>query len=407
MPSRQDQLHSYQFTVQRVVAALVLRETDPPHSPLRRAAGTALAGVLIAAIGIGAAAVYGVLTGTGGTDWRDPRSVIVEKESGARYVYRDDTLHLVLNYASARLIIGTPDPKTVLVSRRSIDGVPRGAPLGIADAPDSLPDPGRLTSTPWTVCSTPATDATPPRSALLVGVPAGGGSLAYDDAVLARHPAGELHLVWHNRRYRISGEKDVLTALNWASKRPVPVAPALLNALPAGPDLAPVPVPGRGRPSVGVPRAKVGEVFVVTSQGGDRQYYVALRAGLAAITQLQSNLLLVAAGQLDPKHLQPVRLAAIPREPDLIPDGPEAPPSTIPRWRTRRPGRSAARSPTTEAYARSGSARRCPTWAARRPPRPARDGVPPWPTASWSHPAGEPWWRLPRRRVRPAARSAW
>ncbi|MFD0823356.1 type VII secretion protein EccB, partial [Micromonospora zhanjiangensis] len=172
MPSRQDQLHSYQFTVQRVVAALVLRETDPPHSPLRRAAGTALAGVLIAAIGIGAAAVYGVLTGTGGTDWRDPRSVIVEKESGARYVYRDDTLHLVLNYASARLIIGTPDPKTVLVSRRSIDGVPRGAPLGIADAPDSLPDPGRLTSTPWTVCSTPATDATPPRSALLVGVPA-------------------------------------------------------------------------------------------------------------------------------------------------------------------------------------------------------------------------------------------
>ena len=50
----------------------------------------------------------------------------------------------MLNYASALLIIGAERPKTVLVSRRAIDGVPRGLPLGIADAPDSLPAPGRL-----------------------------------------------------------------------------------------------------------------------------------------------------------------------------------------------------------------------------------------------------------------------
>ena len=47
MPSRQDQLHSYQFMVQRVVAALVMRETDPAQSPFRRAAGASLASVLV------------------------------------------------------------------------------------------------------------------------------------------------------------------------------------------------------------------------------------------------------------------------------------------------------------------------------------------------------------------------
>ncbi len=71
-----------------------------------------------------------------------PGAVIVEKESGARFVYREQKLHPVLNYASALLIVGADRSKTVLVSRRTIDGVPRGLPLGIADAPDSLPASG-------------------------------------------------------------------------------------------------------------------------------------------------------------------------------------------------------------------------------------------------------------------------
>ncbi len=152
MPSRQDQLHSYQFAVARTVAALVTRDSDPALSPTRRLAGAALASILVAAVGLGATALYGLFTGGGGT-WRDAGVVIVERESGARFVYRDQRLHPVLNYASALLIIGAQRPKTVLVSRRSIDGVPRGLPLGIRDAPDSLPPAGRLATAGWTVCS--------------------------------------------------------------------------------------------------------------------------------------------------------------------------------------------------------------------------------------------------------------
>src|SRR6185312_11702025 len=98
MPSRQDQLHSYQFMIQRVVSALVMRETDPPRSPFRRLAGAALIGALLAALGFGGAAAYAVISPGTSTAWRDESAVIVEKETGALYVYREQRLQPVLNF---------------------------------------------------------------------------------------------------------------------------------------------------------------------------------------------------------------------------------------------------------------------------------------------------------------------
>ncbi|MCX4390288.1 type VII secretion protein EccB [Micromonospora peucetia] len=333
MPSRQDQLHSYQFTVQRAVAALVMRETDPVQSPFRRLAGAGLASVLVAAIGLGGFALYGLFTGGGGKTWRDPGAVIVEKESGARFVFREQKLHPVLNYASALLIIGAERPKTVLVSRRAIDGVPRGLPLGIADAPDSLPASGRLSTTPWTVCSVAAAEAdrSVPRSALLIGVTAGGGRALGEDALLLRDPDGGLHLVWHQRRYLVRDPNRVLAALAATRARAVPVAPALLNSLPAGVDLAPLALPAQGERSARVSGARVGDVYLVRNSGGGRQYAVALRDGLAGITELQAGLLLARTGQGEPEPITLGRFAALPKLPDLAPTGPTAPPTAPPR----------------------------------------------------------------------------
>ncbi|MGC4762915.1 type VII secretion protein EccB [Micromonospora sp. DT46] len=331
MPSRQDQLHSYQFTVQRAVAALVMRETDPAQSPFRRLAGAGLASVLVAAIGLGGFALYGLFTG-GGSTWRDPGAVIVEKESGARFVYREEKLHPVLNYASALLIIGAERPKTVLVSRRAIDGVPRGLPLGIADAPDSLPARGRLSTAPWTVCSAAGeADRTTPRSALLIGVTAGGGRALGEDALLLRHPDGGLHLVWHQRRYLVRDTNRVLAALAATRARAVPAAPALLNSLPAGADLAPLALPAEGERSARVSGARIGDVYLVRNSGGGRQYAVALRDGLAGITELQAGLLLARTGQGEPEPITLGRFAALPKLPDLAPTGPTAPPTAPPR----------------------------------------------------------------------------
>lgn len=335
MPSRQDQLHSYQFTVQRAVAALVMRETDPAQSPFRRLAGAGLASVLVAVIGLGGFALYGLFAG-GGTGWRDSGAVIVEKESGARFVYREQQLHPVLNYASALLIIGAERPKTVLVSRRSIEGVPRGLPLGIADAPDSLPAPGRLSTAPWTVCSAVPTEpgGAEPRSALLIGRDVTGGRALGDQGVLLRHPDGSLHLLWHQRRHLLRDIDRVLAALAATRERAVPVAPALLNTVPAGADLAPPAVRGLGRPSVEVSGATVGDVYLVRNSGGGRQYAVAERDGLAGITEFQAGLLLARTGQGEPEPMTLGRFAALPKLPDLVPTGPTAPPTSPPRLAT-------------------------------------------------------------------------
>ncbi|GIF76621.1 type VII secretion protein EccB [Asanoa siamensis] len=316
MPSRQDQLHSHQFMVQRVVSALVTHETDPAQPPFRHAAGAVLAGVLVAVLALAGFVVYGALVDGGGTRWRDSSAVIVERESGARYVYRDGKLHLAANYASALLAVGAPQPKTVLVSRRSIEGVPRGGTLGIADAPESLPASGRLLGPPWTVCTVPG-----PASVVLVGATSSGGTALGDRAVLATHPDGSLHLVWQSHRYRVRDPALALTALGWTTARPFPAGQALLSALPAGADLTVPRIAGTGERSDAVPSARIGEVFVVTSQGGGRQFSVALRDGLAGITQVQADLLLTANRQDRPVDLGQGRFAAIPKVPDLVPDG--------------------------------------------------------------------------------------
>jgi type VII secretion protein EccB len=343
MPSRQDQLHSYQFMVQRVVAALVMRETDPAQSPFRRAAGATLASVLVAAIALAGIGVYGLIVGGGSTNWRNADAVIVEKETGALFVYRDEKLHPVLNYASALLIVGKSAPKRVLISSKSIAGVPRGTPLGINDAPDSLPSAKSLVGAPWTLCSTrPAEGEDAPRSVLLVGAGAGGsavtsGQSTGDKAVLARHPDDSLHLIWHNRRHRIQNQSLVLPALGWSSQQPVRVAPALLNAIPAGGDLAPIDIPGRGEDSPAVEGTTVGEVFVVNTLGGGEQYAVGLRDGLAEITEVQAALLIAdprtldQVGQKQPTKLSSAEYLNKPRAGSLVPkENDEALPATAP-----------------------------------------------------------------------------
>jgi hypothetical protein len=81
--------------------------------------------------------------------------MIIEKETGARFVYRDNVLYPVLNYTSALLILNSPQPNAVQVSRSQLVGVTRGTPLGISGAPDPLPGPGQLITEPWALCSRP------------------------------------------------------------------------------------------------------------------------------------------------------------------------------------------------------------------------------------------------------------
>ena len=83
MPSRTDLLHSYQFRSRRVLAALVMRETDPSQSPLRRGVGAVFGGLMVAIL-IGAAfGIYGLVTKVGGGN---PLAIALSINMGASVV---------------------------------------------------------------------------------------------------------------------------------------------------------------------------------------------------------------------------------------------------------------------------------------------------------------------------------
>jgi len=294
VPTRRDQLFSYQFMVRRVVSAFAYRDAEAAQVPFPRAMSTFFIGMMVAVLGLAAAGVYGVLSPGGKKSWRSADVLIVEKETGARYVYLNNRLHPVLNYVSGRLILKRPDPTTVSVSRASLRGAPRGAPLGIAGAPDTLPDRKRLRKGRWVLCSRPTTSQTGQQvaaTALYVGALDVAGQGIGERALLVRHPDGTVYFVWHNRRFLVHRPQLILNALALGQAPISTVGPAWVNAIPQGVDIGLIDVPGRGSPG-SLRDVPVGQVVVAQSQSGETQYHVVLADGIADITQVQADIIL-------------------------------------------------------------------------------------------------------------------
>ncbi|MEV6376145.1 type VII secretion protein EccB [Micromonospora musae] len=293
MATRRDQLQSYQFMTQRVISAFVMRETDPQQSPLRRGIGALFGGLMVAVLVAAGVGIYGLLTKVGGDSWRKPGSVVVEKENGATYVFLDGRLHPTLNYTSALLAVGKPGAPVARVSSGTLAGVPRGVPMGIPNAPDSLPGVKGQTGLPWSVCSTPnpngSGQAATTVTLALAATPSGGtgvgdGGLLVTDAAL-----GMTYLVWHGRRHLVQESRVLVPAL-FGAVTPAPVGTSWLNAMPAGADLAAVPIANREKRSDAVPGRRNGDVLVAQTGSGP-QHYLVLADGVAPITPVQQAIL--------------------------------------------------------------------------------------------------------------------
>ena len=141
-----DQVHAYRFGLRRLQSALVGRQPVPGADRLRAQHRATVAGVLIAALALGVAAVVGLLDRPG--DWRTA-GVVVAEGSGALYVvvHDPDRLVPVPNLASARLVLaglaaaGGPagDPQPVEVGEAELASAPRERGVGIVDAPPLPP----------------------------------------------------------------------------------------------------------------------------------------------------------------------------------------------------------------------------------------------------------------------------
>ncbi|MFI5495558.1 type VII secretion protein EccB [Actinoplanes sp. NPDC051859] len=308
MPSRQDQLHSYQYAQQRVVAALVSHDPDPHRSPLRRAGTTVLIGIVVAALAVGGAAIYGLITGRSSVNPKNEAVVFLEKGTGARYVYlkSDQKLHPVLNYASGLLIADSATPELKSASRESLAQVPLGEPLGIPDAPDSLPAAkGGLLANVWTVCSQSGQPgATTPQSILSIGAGVSGGTelpqpradTPADElrGLLVTDPANRTFLIYNNKRFLVPADRVQQTRVwfRWNQTAALPVAPAWINAVPIGADLRAPAIQGYGQRSAAFPDLTVGLILRIENAGNpSAQWGVVLNDGVADLTEVQASLM--------------------------------------------------------------------------------------------------------------------
>ncbi|MFB7614104.1 type VII secretion protein EccB [Kitasatospora sp. NPDC056181] len=291
MQSKRDQVQAHLFVMGRLATGMLRGEPDAADTPAGRTSRGTVTGLVVAALIGLVVTLYGVVVPGGATAWKKPGTLIVVKESGARYLYLDGSLHPVLNEASARLLAG--DQLVVdQVSVKSLADTPRGAPIGILGAPDGLPEPAALADEPWFSCAVtrPGPGAVrAPGLALVIGLTRQGDRLADSQAVLIAAPDATEYLLWRGRRLRLDGRNGARQALGQASVTAYPVTAAFLNSLSAGPDLGAPELDGRGNagPMLANRPTKVGQLF--TGPGGDP--YVLTSAGLAPLSRMAFELL--------------------------------------------------------------------------------------------------------------------
>jgi type VII secretion protein EccB len=318
MQTRRDQLQAYRFVTRRIVSALLSGEPETAERPMRRYGLAVFGSAMLAAILFAGVGVYGFLFPSGA---KLPESaIVIERETGARYVYLDGRLHPVLNFASARLLLGSEDPTVQRVSQRSLRAYPRGRAVGIANLPDPLPDRSAMTTGPWSACSLRrGLGSTEFVTHLNVGsVPPGGEPLGDRGLLMEQRTSQSITLWFVSQGRRMEISTDSLTALGMTAARPVQVTNQVISGVPAGPQLAVPPITDLGGegPTVDGEPATVGRVYVAAGQ-----HYVLLNSGLATIGPIMRDLLLASDDSVTSISASAAAAARSAQTPSLDPPG--------------------------------------------------------------------------------------
>lgn len=321
MQTKKDRVHAYQTLVGRMSAALLLGDTNYSETPARRAlVGLVLGLVLALLVGVGFW-VYGLINPGGNTVWRKPGVVLVEKESGARFVYQQGVLVPIRNHASALLLQGT-GAKIETISRASLAGLERGQTVGIDGAPDPLPAPRSLVTTPWLLCL-PRTGGVEVQGTGLMSMNANPDAvngatttpLGENEHMWVGSPDGKQYVLLRSVKLRLA-EPLVAVVLGFGAGTPPTAPQAWLDAMPNGPDIAPAVVPEQGRTvRMEDGSQQVGTVFRQAAVTGAENFAVLRADGLAPVSRTEAALMLARSGR-SAVEITAASMAAAPRSGD-------------------------------------------------------------------------------------------
>ncbi|WP_292992053.1 type VII secretion protein EccB [Mycobacterium sp.] len=289
LPTTRLQISGQRFMRRRLERALLggdLRAVDEStRAPIRSmTAGLALSIFLLA--GCLALALMRPQPGLG------TAPILMEQQTGALFVRIGDTLHPVLNLASARLIAKTgADPQPMAAT--SLRQAKLGRLVGIPGAPQFVGAPLDSNESQWTVCD--SRDGT----TVIVGADQRSDPLRRDQTLLVTPTSGgSTYLLFDGRRSVVHPD-DAATAraLLLDGRSPRRVSPVLLNLIPESPSITAPRIPDAGRPGPGALAGfPVGSVLRVALAGGD-EHYVVLREGIQRVGQVVADLIRFADSQ--------------------------------------------------------------------------------------------------------------
>ena len=263
--------------------ALVRRDVRMVDEPMRAQARSLVTGCVLAVVAVAACAIVAFVRPQ---DALGDAPIVMVRDSGALYVRLGDTLHPVLNLASARLIAGTAsDPE--IIKEYELRNAKRGALLGIPGAPAVLPEPLAAGESQWTVCDDGDGTTVIAGSAAQSARPLGDGRTA-----LARSRSDAVtYLLYGGRRARVSlAEPAAAKALRLDGIEPVQVSSAVLNAIPEAPPITAPVISSAGQrgPSTlgGIP---VGSVVRVDRADAD-ELYVVLEGGVQRVGHVGADI---------------------------------------------------------------------------------------------------------------------
>ncbi|MEU1985370.1 type VII secretion protein EccB [Nocardia sp. NPDC019395] len=299
------QVNGYRFLLRRIDHALVRRDVRMLHDPMRSQIRSLLVGLVLGILIVAGAAILALLRPQGSIG---DALIVSGKSSGALYVVvkKEDgsqTLHPVLNLASARLITGS-NAEPHAVKDDKLGDLPRGPLLGIPGAPAALPGSAQDGDSHWSLCESielsaggSAASAAGATTTVVSGAP------ALTDRIRAAGPAESLlvtrddktYLVYDGKRAEVDPNDSVLDrALDLPAHRPRPVGTGFLGATTQVPALKAPVIDRAGEPGPGrLSEVPIGGIISVAGVGGHAgpEMYVVLADGVQPVSPFTAEVI--------------------------------------------------------------------------------------------------------------------